>query len=67
MIMNIAEQSTKCAIDSAKDAEKNGADGLMLLPPLRYKADSIETVTYFKAVASATSLPSSRTSLSRKL
>lgn len=57
VIMNIAEQSTKCAIDSAKDAERSGANGLMLLPPLRYKADNVETLSYFKAVASATSLP----------
>jgi dihydrodipicolinate synthase/N-acetylneuraminate lyase len=57
VIMNIAEQSTNCAIEAAQDAEKNGADGLMLLPPMRYKADSHETVTYFKAVASATALP----------
>ena len=57
VVMNIAEQSTKCAIDAAKDAEKSGADGLMLLPPMRYYADSIETLTYFKAIASATALP----------
>jgi dihydrodipicolinate synthase/N-acetylneuraminate lyase len=56
-IVNIAEQSTKCAIEAAQDAEKNGADGLMLLPPMRYKADGRETVTYFKAIAAATSLP----------
>ena len=31
-----------------------GADGLMLLPPMRYKADNREVVEYFKAVASAT-------------
>ncbi|MDO9375716.1 MAG: dihydrodipicolinate synthase family protein, partial [Ferruginibacter sp.] len=37
--------------------EKNGADGLMLLPPLRYKADDRETVEYFKAIAASTSLP----------
>jgi 4-hydroxy-tetrahydrodipicolinate synthase len=29
----------------------------MLLPPMRYKADDRETVTYFKAVADSTSLP----------
>ena len=56
-IINIAEQSTKCAIEAAKDAEKNGADGIMLLPPMRYKADGAETVTYFRAVADATGLP----------
>ena len=32
-------------------------DGLMLLPPMRYKADDHETVMYFKTVAEATSLP----------
>ncbi|MBL4863178.1 MAG: dihydrodipicolinate synthase family protein, partial [Crocinitomicaceae bacterium] len=29
----------------------------MMLPPMRYKADDRETVTYFKAVANSTSLP----------
>ncbi len=57
VIVNIAEQSTKEAARLAGDLEKNGADGLMLLPPLRYKADEHETVEYFKAVALATSLP----------
>lgn len=57
VIVNIAEQSTKVAVALAKQAEENGADGLMLLPPLRYKADDRETVEYFKAVAAKTSLP----------
>jgi 1-pyrroline-4-hydroxy-2-carboxylate deaminase len=41
----------------AIDAERNGADGLMLLPPMRYKADDRETVEFFKTVAHNTSLP----------
>lgn len=57
VIMNIAESSTVRAIEAAKAAEAHGADGLMLLPPLLYKADADETVAYFKAVAAATSLP----------
>jgi 1-pyrroline-4-hydroxy-2-carboxylate deaminase len=57
VIMNIAEQSTKRAISFARDAEKNGANGLMLLPPMLYIADGVETTTYFKEVAKATSLP----------
>jgi len=56
-IMNIAEQSTKAAVDAAQRAESLGADGLMLLPPMRYASDDTETVTYFKAVAKSTSLP----------
>lgn len=57
VIMNIAEQTTSGAIAAAKKAEEDGAKGLMMLPPMRYKADDRETVTYFKAVANATSLP----------
>ena len=56
-IINIAEQSTKGAIEAANTAEKDGAKGLMLLPPMRYKADDRETVTYFKEIAKNTNLP----------
>lgn len=56
-ILNIAEQSTSCAVQAAREAEENGADGLMLLPPMRYKADPRETVAYFKAITSSSSLP----------
>jgi 4-hydroxy-tetrahydrodipicolinate synthase len=57
VIINIAEQSTSVAIEQAKKAKSYGADGLMLLPPMRYKADSRETVTYFKRIANSTNLP----------
>jgi dihydrodipicolinate synthase/N-acetylneuraminate lyase len=57
VIMNIAEGSTSEAIKLAAEAEKLGAKGLMLLPPMRYKSDHRETVAYFKAVAASTSLP----------
>lgn len=57
VLMNIAEQSTKGAIDAAQKAELDGASGLMMLPPMRYKAGDKETVEYFKAVANNTSLP----------
>jgi 4-hydroxy-tetrahydrodipicolinate synthase len=57
VIINVAEQSTKVAVAMAQEAEQLGADGLMLLPPLKYKADDEEVVTYFQAVASATKLP----------
>ncbi len=48
VILNIAEQSTEDAINAAKNAEKQGAHGLMLLPPMRYKATDRETVTILK-------------------
>src|SRR5258706_11369240 len=57
VVMNIAEGSTREAIKQASEAEKNGAKGLMMLPPMRYKSDHRETVTYFKTVAQSTSLP----------
>lgn len=57
VIINIAEQSTKAAIELAQMAKEDGASGLMMLPPMRYKADDRETVTYFRKVAQSTSLP----------
>ena len=57
VLMNIAEQSTKGAISAAQKAEEDGAKGLMMLPPMRYKAGDRETVAYFKAVANNSSLP----------
>lgn len=57
VVMNIAEGSTREALKLASEAEKNGAKGLMMLPPMRYKSDHRETVEYFKAVAKSTSLP----------
>ena len=57
VIINIAEQSTDDAIAAAQAAEANGANGLMLLPPMRYKATDEETVQYFAAIAQSTKLP----------
>lgn len=56
VILNIAENTTKNAVDFAVKAKSFGADGLMLLPPMRYRADDHEVVEYFKAVAAATDL-----------
>ncbi|EJL59938.1 dihydrodipicolinate synthase family protein [Flavobacterium sp. CF136] len=57
VIVNIAEQTTSEAITLAKRAEELGVNGLMLLPPMRYKATDHETVVYFKEIAKSTSLP----------
>ena len=57
VILNIAEASTKDAIQQTALAKQWNADGLMLLPPMRYKADDRETVEYFKTVARSTDLP----------
>jgi len=57
VLINIAEQTTEGAILAAKKAEEDGANGLMMLPPMRYKAGDEEVVAYFKAVATRTELP----------
>lgn len=57
VVINIAEGSTKEALLQAEYAKAWGAKGLMMLPPMRYKADHRETVQWFKTVADATELP----------
>ena len=57
VVLNIAEGSTKEALQQAEYANAWGAKGIMMLPPMRYKSDHRETVTYFKTVANATALP----------
>ncbi len=57
VVLNIAEGATRDALQQASYAQSWGAKGLMMLPPMRYKSDHRETVTYFKAVANATELP----------
>lgn len=57
VIMNIAEQTTRGAIEAANKAELDGAKGLMMLPPMRYNATDRETLVYFSEVAKNTSLP----------
>ncbi|MFZ9878112.1 MAG: dihydrodipicolinate synthase family protein [Chitinophagaceae bacterium] len=57
VLLNIAESVTADAITQTQLAQKWGADGLMLLPPMRYKSDDRETAHYFKTVALSTELP----------
>ena len=57
VVINIAEQTTKDAVAAAHAAQEAGAKGLMMLPPMRYKATAAETVAYFEAVAGSTDLP----------
>lgn len=57
VILNIAEGATREAVHQAGLAAAWGADGLMILPPMRYKSDHRETVAYFRTVAQHTELP----------
>jgi len=57
VVLNIAEGATKEAIKQAALGKSWGVKGLMLLPPMRYKSDDRETLTFFKSVAQSTDLP----------
>lgn len=57
VILNIAEGSTREALQQVEYAKMWGAQGLMALPPMRYKSDHRETVQWFKTIANATDLP----------
>jgi 4-hydroxy-tetrahydrodipicolinate synthase len=53
----IAESSTRNARAFAEAAADAGADGFMLLPPMRYASDRRETMTYLNDVAAAAERP----------
>jgi 4-hydroxy-tetrahydrodipicolinate synthase len=57
IVLNIAEGATRDALKQAELGKKWGCRGLMLLPPMRYRTDHRETVTYFKTIAQSTDLP----------
>jgi 4-hydroxy-tetrahydrodipicolinate synthase len=57
VLTGVSEYDTRRAVRYAQAAEKVGADGLMLLPPMVYVPHSHELVAYFKGVASNTALP----------
>jgi len=57
VILNIAEGATRDALKQAEYAKAWGAEGLMVLPPMRYRTDHRETVTYFTSIAKSTDLP----------
>lgn len=57
VLSGVAECSTAAACRYARDMEKLGADGLMVLPAMVYKSDARETVVHFRAVARSSALP----------
>lgn len=57
VLTGVAEFTTTQACEFARAAKAAGADGLMVLPPMSYKADSAEIVAHIRAVAEATDLP----------
>ena len=57
LLTGVAEYTTAQSIKLAKASEAIGLDGLMVLPPMVYKADRREILTHFRAVCNATPLP----------
>jgi 1-pyrroline-4-hydroxy-2-carboxylate deaminase len=57
VLSGVAETTTLVAARFARDCEKIGLDGLMVLPAMIYKADRREAIAHFRTVAQASSLP----------
>jgi 4-hydroxy-tetrahydrodipicolinate synthase len=57
LVAGIAALSTREAVALAREAERAGCAGLMVLPPYVYRGDERETLAHFSAVLEATPLP----------
>lgn len=57
VLSGVAENSTALACTFAAEAQRLGADGLMVLPAMIYKSDARETIAHFRGVAAASDLP----------
>jgi 4-hydroxy-tetrahydrodipicolinate synthase len=57
VIAGVSSGTPAASIGLATDAAGAGADAIMLLPPLGYRADARETVAFYRAVADAIALP----------
>ena len=57
VLAGVSEMTTERAASFARDAEKIGVDGLMVLPAMVYVPKPEELAAHFRAVAQATSLP----------
>jgi len=57
VLSGVAETSTAEACRYARDVEKLGVDGIMLMPAMLYKGDPRETLAHFRTVDKASGLP----------
>jgi 4-hydroxy-tetrahydrodipicolinate synthase len=57
VLMTIAEGSTAKGIALGERSAREGADGLMVLPGMRYVSDRRETIAHYRAIAKASSRP----------
>lgn len=57
VLMTIAENTTAEGIALCARSAKEGADGFMVLPGMRYVSDRRETLAHFRAIAQASTKP----------
>lgn len=57
VVTSVAEYTTQGACRFAQEAEKLGADGLMVLPGMVYKAKPHENIHHFRTIARSSNLP----------
>ena len=57
VVAGVSSGTPAVSIGYATDAAAEGADAIMLLPPLGYRGDDGEIVAFYRAVAAATDLP----------
>lgn len=53
----VAESGTRRALSFVTQAEQAGADGFMVLPPMRYASDREETLAWFRTICAHASRP----------
>ena len=57
VLSGVSEPNTASACLYTRDMETLGADGVMLMPAMAYKADARETMSHFRRVARSSGLP----------
>ncbi len=57
VLSGVAESSTAAAVQYVQDVKKLGASGVMLMPPMSYRGDPRESMTYLRTVAKRGGLP----------
>jgi dihydrodipicolinate synthase/N-acetylneuraminate lyase len=57
ILSGVAESSTAAAVQYVQDVKKLGTGGVMLMPPMSYRGDPRESMTYLRTVAKRGGLP----------
>jgi 4-hydroxy-tetrahydrodipicolinate synthase len=57
ILSGVAETSTASACKYAQECERQGLDGIMLMPAMVYRAEGEEALAHFRTVVKATELP----------